>query len=127
MDVFFILFYLKSSMALILCILTISGTSRDNVTSDCHVDVIVNDVKLYQNASADDTGGANDDYSNWTFSLTPKYTTIKEGANKITAKFSCNSNDSVASSFYSVNVTGVLPRTLKGQGQVETAAAAITN
>jgi hypothetical protein len=109
MDVFFILFYLKSSMALILCILTISGTSRDNVTSDCHVNVIINDVKLYQNASAADTGGANDDYSNWTFSLAPKYTTIKEGANKITAKFSCNSNDGVASSFYSVNVTGVLP------------------
>jgi hypothetical protein len=107
-------------------ILTISGTSKDNAISDCHVNVIANDVKPYQNASAAGTGGAND-YSNWTFSLTPKYTTIKEGANKITAKFSCNPNHGIAS-FYSVNVTGVLPRTLKGEGQVGTApATTITN
>jgi hypothetical protein len=107
-------------------ILTISGTSKDNATSDCHVNVIVNDEKPYQNASAAGASGAND-YSNWTFSITPTYTTIKEGENKITAKFSCNSNPGIAS-FYSVNVTGVPPRTLKGGGQVGTTPApAITN
>ena len=87
--------------------LKISGTSRDNATSDCHVDVIVNDVKPYQNASATGRGGPND-YSNWTFNLTSKYTLVKQGENKITAKFSCNPNPALAS-FYSVNVTGVTP------------------
>jgi hypothetical protein len=86
--------------------LTISGTSKDNINSNCYVNVIVNDVKPYQNASATGPGGVND-YSSWTFNLTPKYTTLKEGAsNKITAKFSCSSNPTLAS-FYSVNVTGL--------------------
>jgi len=86
--------------------LTISGTSKDNVNSNCYVNVIVNDVKPYQNASATGPGEVND-YSNWMFNLTPKYTTLKEGvSNKITAKFSCSSNPTLAS-FYSVNVTGL--------------------
>jgi hypothetical protein len=81
------------------------GTSKDNINSNCYVNVIVNDVKPYQNASATGPGGVND-YSSWMFNLTPKYTTLKEGAsNKITAKFSCSSNPTLAS-FYSVNVTG---------------------
>jgi hypothetical protein len=67
-------------------ILTISGISKDNATSDCNVNVIVNHVRPYQNTSASGTGGAND-YSNWTFSLTPKYTLIKQGENEITANF----------------------------------------
>ena len=86
-------------------ILTISGISKDNATSDCHVNVNVNHVRPYQNTSATGPGGPND-YSNWTFSLTPKYTVIKQGLNEITAKFSCNPNPSLAS-FYSVNVTGL--------------------
>jgi hypothetical protein len=40
--------------------LKISGTSRDNTISDCHVNVIVNDVKPCKNASATGTGGPND-------------------------------------------------------------------
>ncbi|HJT47081.1 MAG TPA: hypothetical protein VJ729_02775 [Nitrososphaeraceae archaeon] len=88
--------------------LKISGTSRDNSTSDCHVNVIVNDVKPYQNASATGTGGPND-YSNWTFNLTSKYTLVKQGENKITAKFSCDGNPAL-SSFFSVNLTGVTPK-----------------
>ena len=40
-------------------------------------------------------------------------TLIKQGTNEITAKFSCKPNPSLAS-FYSVNVTGVLPRAQKG-------------
>jgi hypothetical protein len=88
--------------------LAISGTSKDNINSNCYVNIIVNDVKPYQNTSASGPGGVND-YSNWTFNLTPKYTTLKEGiSNKITAKFSCSSNPTLAS-FYSVNVTGISP------------------
>ena len=84
--------------------LTVSGTSKDNPTLDCGVSIIVNGVKPYQPASAAGPGGASD-YSKWTFILTSKYTPIKEGVNKITAKFSCRPNPALAS-FYSVNVTG---------------------
>ncbi len=85
--------------------LTISGTSKGNATTNCQVSIIVNDIKPYQNASAGGPGGASD-YSKWNFLLTSKYTFIKEGVNKITAKFSCIPNPAVAS-FYSVNVTGI--------------------
>ena len=105
-------------------VLVISGISKDNATSDCNVNVIVNHVRPYQNTSASGTGGAND-YSNWTFSLTPKYTLIKQGENEITAKFFCNPNPDIAS-FYSVNVTGV-PRAGVGQQGGTPSATAITN
>jgi PKD domain len=85
--------------------LTISGTSTHNTTSDCQVSVIVNNVKPYQNATAIGSGG-NNDYSKWNFNLAPKYTTIKEGTNKITAKLSCADNPNLKK-FYSVNITGV--------------------
>ena len=87
-------------------LLKISGTSKDNATSDCQVNIIANGVKPYQNTSAAGSDGPKD-YSRWTFSLSSNYTLIKQGTNEITAKFSCNSNPSLAS-FYSVNVTGVL-------------------
>jgi chloramphenicol O-acetyltransferase len=46
------------------------------------------------------------DYSKWNFTATPEYTTVKEGMNKITAKYSCLPNINFTK-FYSVNVTGV--------------------
>jgi hypothetical protein len=101
-------------------ILTISGISKDNATSDCHVNVNVNHVRPYQNTSANGPGGPND-YSNWTYSLTPKYTVIKQGVNEITAKFFCNPNPDIAS-FYSMNVTGVQP----AGGQTKMASATST-
>src|SRR5919199_473915 len=89
--------------------LTVSGTSIDNTTAKCEVSVIVNNVKPYQPAISTvgpgRTGGAAD-YSKWKFDITPKYTTIKPGQNKITAKFECTDN-SASKSFSSVNVTGV--------------------
>ena len=102
---------IKGQQVLPGAVLKISGTSKDNASSDCHVNVIVNHVRPYQNASAGGPGGPND-YSNWTFSLASNYTLIKLGTNEITAKFSCNPNPSLAS-FYSVNVTGVLPSAKK--------------
>ena len=86
--------------------LTITGTSKDNPTVDCQVFVIVNAVKPYQNATANGPGGASD-YSKWNFNLNSSM--IKEGVNKITAKFACRPNPSAAS-FYSVNVTGTSSR-----------------
>jgi hypothetical protein len=85
--------------------LLISGTSTDNTTSDCKVTVIVNGIKPYRTAFADGEGGGGD-YSKWNYTLTPAYTSIKQGQNKITAKFSC-SNDPNLASHNSVNVTGV--------------------
>jgi len=85
-------------------ILTVTGVSKDNATTDCQVFVIVNGIKPYQNASATGSGG-NKDYSKWSFTLSPKYTLIKEGENRIATKFSCEPNPAIAS-FYSVNVTG---------------------
>ncbi|MRN41131.1 MAG: hypothetical protein FIO02_08830, partial [Nitrosopumilales archaeon] len=88
--------------------LRISGTSLDNTTttttSGCSVSVKVNGVNPYHNASQNGTGVHN--YSKWNFTLIPSYTVVKQGQNKITAKFSCSSNPSVIS-HYSVNVTGI--------------------
>ena len=84
--------------------LTISGTSIDSATSNCQVAVIVNNVKPYQNATAAVSGGAAD-YSKWNFALTSKYTTIKQGDNRITARFECVDNPG-SKGFSSVNVTG---------------------
>src|ERR671932_1848990 len=86
--------------------LTISGTSIDNATSnDCKVSVIVNKVRPYQPANATGPGGPTD-YSKWKFDITPKYTTIKQGDNRITSKYECANNPD-ANSFSSVNVTGI--------------------
>src|SRR6266516_6043571 len=82
----------------------ISGTSSSNATNHCTVSVIINGVKPYQQATSTGNKGPND-YSNWTFSATPKYGTIKEGINKITAKYSCLPNVNLTK-FYSVIVTG---------------------
>jgi hypothetical protein len=85
--------------------IAISGTSSSNATNRCTVSVIINGIKPYQQATSTGSRGPND-YSNWTFSAAPKYSTIKEGINKITAKYSCPQNVNLAK-FYSVNVTGV--------------------
>jgi hypothetical protein len=86
--------------------LVVSGTSVDNTTSDCNVSVIVNGVKPYRLAFANGDAG-HKDYSKWNFTLTPAYTIVKQGQNKITAKFSCT-NDPNLISHSSVNVTGVV-------------------
>jgi hypothetical protein len=92
--------------------LTISGKSTDKPdTDDCQVSVIVNDVKPYQPATANDTLGEDNDYSRWSFILNSSYTSIKEGVNKITSKLSClpnvagNANN--ITKWYSINVTGI--------------------
>jgi hypothetical protein len=85
--------------------LLIYGTSADSTTSDCTVSVIVNGVKPYRIASSNGEVGGND-YSKWNFTSTPAYTSIKQGQNKITAKFSCSNNPSLIS-YNSVNVTGL--------------------
>jgi hypothetical protein len=85
--------------------LIISGTSADNASSNCKVSVKVNFINPYHDASANGPGGQTD-YSRWSFTLTPEYTTIKQGQNKIIAEFACTDNPSLLSKT-SVNVTGV--------------------
>lgn len=82
--------------------LLIYGTSTGNATSGCKVSVKVNSIGPYHDASP----GGHNDYSKWNFTLSPAYTAIKQGQNKITAKFAC-SNEPTLASHYSVNVTGV--------------------
>jgi hypothetical protein len=87
--------------------LVVAGTAIDNatMTSDCKVSVIVNGIKPYQKAAPTGHSGPSD-YSTWNYVLTPAYAAIKQGQNKITAKFSCSNNPSVTS-HNSVNVTGI--------------------
>jgi hypothetical protein len=93
--------------------LTISGTSMDNATSnDCKVFIRVNKINPYQPSTGTATGlGGGVDYSKWNFVLTSKYTTIKPGENRITAKYECASNPD-ANTFSSINVTGVSSGTM---------------
>ena len=93
--------------------LNISGKSTDKpATDDCQVSVIVNDVKPYQPAGANGTTGENNDYSKWSFILSPNYTSINEGVNEVTAKLSClpnvAGNTNNITKWYSINVTGIV-------------------
>ena len=85
--------------------LLIFGTSASNGTSTCKVSVKVNGINPYHDALPVGTAGQSD-YSKWSFTLTSAYTTIKQGQNKIIAKFACADNPSLLSKT-SVNVTGM--------------------
>ena len=62
-----------------------------NTASDCKITVNLNRVKPSQPAVADGPGGPKD-YSQWSVTLTSKYTPIEEGQNRIVAKISCGSD-----------------------------------
>jgi hypothetical protein len=85
--------------------LTISGTSADNVTTNCQVDVDWNNQKPYQKTLANGPGGVND-YSNWTFTYTDNYHLITNGTNEITAKLSCVDN-SIPVAWDTVDIFGI--------------------
>ncbi len=111
--------------------LTISGTSMDNATSNCQVSVRVNRIGSYQPATptgrGDGGGGAAAaDYSKWNYMLTSKYTTIKPGPNRITAKYECVNNPALTKS-YSINVTGVQAVTQVSGTQNDTTSSRTTN
>jgi hypothetical protein len=90
--------------------LLISGISAGNSNAtyiNCHVSIMVNGIKPYRTTTASGPSGS-DDYSKWTFTLTPNlmYNAIKAGQNKITAMYSC-ANSPTSLSHYSVNVTDI--------------------
>ena len=97
--------------------LTILGTSVGNAsTSNCQVIVGLNGIKPYTSATGTGPGGPKD-YSKWSFTLTPKYATLKPGPdNKITARYKCsgsssNNNNPNLVLVRSVTVTGVATAT----------------
>jgi hypothetical protein len=86
--------------------LTISGTSSDNVTTDCDVSVVLNSKTPYQRALP--TNGSDSvDYSNWTLTFTPSYGVPKEGENEMTSRISCLAYPNNYTKFSSINITGV--------------------
>jgi hypothetical protein len=101
--------------------LVVSGISASR-SSNCAVSVIVNGIKPYQNATAIGPKGQKD-YSKWTFIVIPKYTTIKEGINKIASKITCDNKPSLVS-YYSINVTRLVG---KGGSFSSHSPAATTN
>ncbi len=80
----------------------VSGESSDDISKNCIVSVIADNIKPYQNAYPSGAGGPND-YSKWSFTWSSNYTDIKEGSNRITAKLSCPQS----TRWYSVNAMGV--------------------
>jgi hypothetical protein len=84
--------------------LIINGVSKDNVTSDCDVSIIINNVKPYQNVKPTGVQGDND-YSNWQYTVSSNYTNINEGNNKITSKILCLDGPQTSQAYYSVNIT----------------------
>src|ERR671914_386023 len=97
--------------------LTISGTSSDNVTTDCDVSVVLNSKTPYQRALPMN-GSDSIDYSNWTFTFTPIYGVPKEGENEMTSRISCLAYPNNYTKFSSINITGA-PQELILQQQQE--------
>jgi hypothetical protein len=81
--------------------LLVSGISSDDISKNCSVSVIANNIKPYQNAMPSGVSGTND-YSKWSYTLSSNNTELKEGLNRITAKLSCPE----PTRWYSVNVMG---------------------
>lgn len=86
--------------------LMVSGTSTYNSTNNCHVSIIVNDIKPYQKAIPTGDKIGQNDYSTWKFILDPAYATVKEGINKITSRLFCPNTQGITTKWNSVNVIG---------------------
>jgi hypothetical protein len=96
--------------------LEISGDSGDTAQSNCKVLVVVDNKQPYQETTPTGPGGPND-YSTWSFTVSPSYAEIEEGLNKLTAKATCDSlispelkQDLLTKQYekhYSINVTGI--------------------
>jgi hypothetical protein len=103
---------------------TISGTSSDDIETECEVYIDWNDLKPFQRAkpknSISESGSQliRNDYSNWTFIFTKEYHEIAEGTNELTAKLDCLAYPNNYTKFSSINVTGA-PRELILQQQQE--------
>lgn len=91
------------------------GISSDNLTSNCQVTIILNNIKPYQPTKP----GSPSDYSSWTLDQGPYYINMKEGQNKLTSKISCLASPTNLTKWYSVNFTGVVDSGTKTSNQSE--------
>jgi hypothetical protein len=83
---------------------TLLGSSNYNASSKCQVSIIVDKKKPYQNTIP--IGQGADNYSQWKYTLSPTYTALTAGPNRVTAKLTCNANPTFTKS-YSINLTGI--------------------
>jgi hypothetical protein len=83
---------------------TLLGSSNYNASSKCQVSIIVDKKRPYQNTIP--IGQGSDNYSQWKYTLSPTYTALTAGANRVTAKLTCNANPALTKS-YSINLTGI--------------------
>ncbi|MGA9152305.1 MAG: hypothetical protein WBZ36_17150 [Candidatus Nitrosopolaris sp.] len=107
--------------------LTLSGTPSYNATSNSWVFVIVDGVRPYQKTIPTGQTGGNDS-SKWKYTFTPAYAgSIREGINRITAKLLCQANPANLTKFYSINVTGIVPKQSSAITQNNTAVAPLSS
>jgi hypothetical protein len=85
--------------------LVVSGTSSDDRSKDCKVSILLNGIKPYQKTIATGKNGAND-YSTWRYKLEPRYTAIKDGSNKLTAKVTCFDDPHSSNKWTSIHLIG---------------------
>jgi hypothetical protein len=85
--------------------LTVLGTSIANSTSNCLVSITLNGIMPYKRVVPAGPNGTND-YSLWSFIISPKYAPIKVGFNQLKAKFSCVEDPALVS-YYSTNISGI--------------------
>ena len=99
---------------------TLLGSSNYNASSKCQVSIIVDKKRPYQNTIP--IGQGADNYSQWKYTLSPTYTALTEGVNRVTAKLTCNANPALTKS-YSINLTGInQPPTTSQPSQQQIAA-----
>lgn len=91
---------------------TLLGSSNYNASSKCQVSIIVDKKRPYQNTIP--IGQGADNYSQWKYTLSPTYTALTAGANRVTAKITCNANPALTKS-YSINLTGINQPTTTSQ------------
>ncbi|MGA7005817.1 MAG: hypothetical protein WBY28_01975 [Nitrososphaeraceae archaeon] len=84
----------------------VRGEVSAGISKDCHIFVIVNNVKSSQNSVPVDLTG-NRLVSQWKFVIHGNHELFSEGKNTITAKLSCSNAETISS--YSVMVTGYTP------------------
>ena len=98
---------------------TISGISAYDHHTNCRVSIVLNNVRPYQNVIATGHNGSND-YSTWKFPLSSKYTIVKPGLNRVTARLTCSAKPTNITRFYGVNFYGQLTSKPLSQVQLHT-------
>ncbi|NOJ28902.1 MAG: hypothetical protein DA328_01890 [Nitrososphaeraceae archaeon] len=89
--------------------LTIFGVSTDNPSLNCIVQIDINNVKPYQNATATGPDGMND-FSTWKYTTAKSHHMLDEGLNNITAKFFCDDSVLKTTKYTSITIHNANPQ-----------------